>query len=861
MKRIFNFISINLLCFVALAFAGGIDSSLQPIGSLWQTLFLILTCIAVLLLLRFSRKASAFTAILLMYFILGNLYGSVRGTAPANPSDISYLIQKKSEAILIGRLQSRQGFNGEVSKALMNCRFIQFKGDKDFLSTTGRVLLYLKDYWPAKIMPGDRIIVRAMLSRPHSLQTAGSFDYKTYLENQDIRVTGFVNSPLFIYKFPIRKSYTNIIRYAAQRARVRIGAAIDHTLSPGLAGLYKAILIGDRSGIDNNLIEQFKGSGCMHILSISGMHMSIIGAFLFFVFYWLLRRSTWLILRFDTKKISAIVCLPFLVFYALLAGAKVPVIRSLIMSAVIVLALCAGRRRSIFATLSLAMLLILAWSPVSLFTASFQLTFAAVGSIAAISPSIMKRLYSTNSPKEPQVSLRSRFKEWVVAALLISLSATIGCAPLLLYYFNRLSLIGPAANLVVEPLICFWSLPLGFFACPLVSISPSLAAICFHIGSWGIALTCKLMNYFSLIPCESIWLPSPSPSLIIVYYGSLLLLFFGPRLKKAQMLAWTSFALILFFFCLPPYELFKHFRKNTTITVIDVGQGSANLIEFPAGKRVLIDGGGPSSPRFNTGESVIAPFLWKKGITTIDSVIITHPDSDHFNGLPFIIKHFDPKTLWVNGSTGHNPGYTDLLRLAKRLHVPLRIPGPKTQLLSGGGSILASITNPLMAKQHPSDGGTRRQGVHISSNDSGVIVKFTDQNFSALFPGDISKQVERLLVLQPKSLSADVLLSPHHGSTTSNSTVFLQTVHPAYLIVSSGYRKQGIFPAWNLKEKTKKLGIKMLTTALSGSIVVTTDGIKFSIATGDGIANMKKIAVRLAAKKYSSSRQIFYVQP
>jgi competence protein ComEC len=279
-----------------------------------------------------------------------------------------------------------------------------------------------------------------------------------------------------------------------------------------------------------------------------------------------------------------------------------------------------------------------------------------------------------------------------------------------------------------------------------------------------------------------------------------------------------------------------------------VGQGSSNLIEFPAGKRALIDGGGPSSPRFNTGESVIAPFLWRKGITTIDSVVITHPDSDHFNGLPFIIKHFDPKILWINGSIGHGPGYTELLRLAQKLHIALCIPDKNAPLLTGGGSTLSLITNPLMARHHASNGATGKQEESISSNDSGIIVKFTDHYFSALFPGDISKRVEQLLVQHPKTLSADVLLSPHHGSATSNSTVFLQAVRPSYLIVSSGYRKKGIFPAWNLKEKSKKLGSKMLTTALSGCIVVTTDGVKFSVATGDGIANMKKIAVRVAAK-------------
>jgi len=854
-KRLLDFISENLLCAVTLAFTVGISCSLRQNDLSWQITFFVVIGILTLLLFWFQRKATAIVMILIFYAVLGNLYGCLRGKAPASQSDISYLIQKKSEAVLIGTLQSVQGFNGETSKAVMTCRFIRFKKSDDFTSTAGRILLTLKASWPVSVKPGNRILVRAILSRPHSLQTAGTFDYKTYLEEKDIRVTGFIPSSLFVHVIASRNSLGNTIHYAAQRARVRIGSAIDRTLTPELAGLYKAILIGDRSGINQDVIEHYKGSGCMHILSISGMHMSIIGVFLFAVFYWLLRRSSWLILHFDTKKIAAAACIPFLVFYALLAGSNIPVIRSLIMSAIVVLALCTGRQRSIFATLSLAVFLILAWSPESLFTASFQLTFAAVASIVAIFPKLMQHLTALDPEEKQPQSFLARLKNWVFAALMISTSATIGTAPLLLYYFNRLSLVGPFANLAAEPLICFWSLPLGFLACPFIFISPSFAAILLNIGSWGIIGANKIVKFFYPLPLESVWLPTPSPLLIVSYYLSLFLLFFAPISKiKLRLLTCSALMITLLFIRFPPYEIFKHFYKDSTITVIDVGQGSANLIEFPAGKRALIDGGGPSSPKFNTGEAVIGPFLWRKGITTIDSVIITHPDADHYNGLPFIVKHFHPTTLWINGSPGHDPDYTKLLRLAKKLQVTVRVPEKKDLLLSGGNSTLIAIPNPLTTDNGKNSRNKFYENARISSNDAGLIIKFTDHNFSALFPGDISKRVEQRLIKQPKRLLADVLLSPHHGSATSNSTGFLKAVHPALLLVSAGYRKRGIFPARNLKERTYRLGIKMMTTAFSGCVVITSNGRKFSVAAGDGISGVTQITTGIIARSGSSIR-------
>ena len=763
--------------------------------------------------------------VLLFFFSIGMLFGGNCEASPRDPSHIYYRIKEKKEAVILGRVSSLQGYNGEMSRVEIQCEAVRLKDENAFVPTVGRVSLGLKGIWPKDILPGDRILVRAVLSRPHGLRTAGSFDYVRFLSQKDIWITGIIETPLYIHKTAPAQSLAHSLRYAAEKARMHIRDAIETTLSPEIAGIYKAILIGDRSGIGQDLLEKFKGSGCMHILAISGMHVSIIGFFLFSAFSWLLRRSEWLILHLDTKKAAALACLPLLCFYALLAGSNTPVMRSLLMSMAVLLALCVNRQKSIFATLALAMLCLLVWSPSSLFTVSFQLTFAAVASIAAIFP-FLTRLLPPPEDNERQ-SFPLRLRNWLIAALAVSVAATVGTAPLLLFSFNRISLIGPLANLVVEPLICLWSLSLGFLACPCVFLFPSLASQLLRAGAIGLGASIKSVDFFHGLPFANLWLPTPSPLLIAVYYGALLLLIWGKGGKGGKRTAWSVFLLTLFCFWMPPSELLKHFTKDSTITFIDVGQGSASLVEIPTGKRVLIDCGGQASPGFNTGEQVVGPFLWKKGFRGINAVIITHPDADHYNGLPFILEHFRPDTLWINGSAGHDTGYTELLDLAKALKIPIRTPVGDEVLLQAKGAEVSVIENPLVQAGREST---------VSVNDRGLIVKFTDGTFSTVFPGDISKRVEALLVSdRPERLKAQILLSPHHGSSTSNSRAFLQAVHPEFLVVSAGIARKGIFPSRDLAEKAAMCGTKMLTTALSGCIVSTTDGRAFSVAAGNGI--------------------------
>lgn len=811
--RFSPFLSTHLLLVVTFCFALGIACALSCPDAPGHILLLpLVTGGAALFAHRRRHPRAALLFLLPFVASLGFVHGLLAGSEPPSPNHILHLIKQRQEVVLLCTLERLPAFNGENSTLLVAGHSLRLQGSEGFIAARGLVQLKLKARWPEGLMPGDQLAIRARLDRPRTFHNPGSFDYPTFLARQDIRITGWISSPLHIHKPEQQPTFLHQARYLPERLRTRISSFLEQGMALEIGSVYKALLIGDASAISQKTLEAFKGSGCRHILSISGAHLSILATFLFFICYWLLRRSEYLILHYPVKKIAAGLCLLPLTIYSLLAGANTPVIRALIMVTVFMAALCADKRKSLFIPLALAALLILIWDPNSLFTASFQLSFMAVASIALVSPFLAKLVTDEERNQTFSKRMRSRLLHFILAALTVSMAATIGTAPLLLYYFNRISLVGPAANLLVESLICLWSLPLGFLACPLIFIATPLATLLLHLGSAGLMLSLKVAAFFSSLPFSSLWLPTPSPGLIVLYYAAILVAIFGTVVSKStRILALGTWLIIVFLFFWPPAELLKGRITSSEITFLDVGQGSSTFLQLPTGKRLLIDGGGSESPTFNVGEDIIAPFLWQRGIKELDAIIITHPDADHYNGIPFLLQRFRPQTLWINDRSGHDREWRKMLALAARLHIEIKIPQRGELLIRGGEAELISLGDPEEAT------GTR-------ANDHSLILRYGQLGPaghdapSCLFVGDINRKVEEQLVERELPLQSTILLSPHHGSSTSNSEEFLKAVNPKVIVVSAGRFRPDNFPNPKVRKRCDELGIKMLITAEQGAI-------------------------------------------
>jgi competence protein ComEC len=672
---------------------------------------------------------------------------------------------------------------------------------------SGLVLLTVNGAPPSGLLPGDRFLARCILSPVHSYGIPGAFDYRRFLGNRGIWLTGWVSSSSLLHRFNDLPppSLLMRLRYGPERLRYRIGRFLERELPPRIAGLYKAILIGDRSGVDSSTIERFKDTGTIHLLAISGLHMGLLAMLLMGVLSWLLKRSTRLLLSISVWKVTALLIILPLVGYALIAGFQIPVARALIITLVFLFAIITDRQGSLPSAIALAAMLLLIWRPAQLFDVSFQLSFAAVIAIALALPHL-RPLFYPGSDSRAAIRIGKR----ILATLAVSLAAMIGTLPLLLYHFNRFSPLGPFATLAVEPLLCLWSLTMGLLACLLLPFSAGMAGLLLKAGSMGIAAADRLVALFAALPLSSLWLPTPSlPELLALFLLPIALLY-RQRFPAARPMA--GFSLLLLILIPVFHTAARHLGRSTRITVLDVGQGSSVLLELPEGRTALIDGGGYRSEQFDPGEQLIAPYLWRRGINRLDSLVISHPHADHYNGLSFVLEHFHPRVIWVNGRPGIEADYRHLLAQAAALGITVRVPAAGESLEAEENFRLRNL-----ADFHLKDS-------RGNPNGDSLVLRLDSGKISFLFPGDIDREMEGRLVAAGKKLDADVLLAAHHGSSGSNGPRLLAAVSPRYLAVSVGpfgpmyAAAERRLPAW------RRQGITPLTTATCGSIVFTTDG-------------------------------------
>jgi competence protein ComEC len=779
---------------------------------LYQTASAILALAVFYCHRRHTRTASYLLCPL--FFLLGFQHAIPALAPPTDPHHIYNQINNRRETVVVaGILQECPQIEANRSRLLMKVESVRCESGQERLAT-GLVLLTVKGPPPAWLLPGDRFMAKTTLSPGNKYGTPGAFDYQRFLANRGIWLTGWVASPALLIELKQLPppSLLSRLRYEPERIRYRIGQFIESELPSATAGLYKAILIGDRSGVSSETLEQFKATGTMHLLAISGLHMGLLAAMLIGALGWLLRRSTRLILHLPVWKLTALIVMMPLTGYALIAGFQAPVLRALIMTLVFLLAVLADRQWQVSTNIAIAALIMLIWQPVKLLTVSFQLSFAAVIAITLILP----RLRSLLSPK-PDVTLLARCKGRVLAATAVSVAATLGTLPLLLFYFNRFSPVSPLATLVVEPFLCLWALTAGLLACLLLPVSAGFAGLLLKTGAVGLTVSDGLTAAFAALPFSSLWFSTPSGLEMVGLFMLPAALCFRQRFQITGPLV----GLALLFLIAPSLVLQVQQRLNqhTRVTVLDIGQGSAVVVELPGGRTVLIDGGGYRSERFDPGEGIIAPFLWRKRITHLDAVIISHPHADHYNGLPFIIKRFRPGVIWLNGRPGTESDYQRLLELAAAADIPTRVPEAGAVLLAEGEYRLRNISALHLGGHQP------------DPNEESLVIKLEHGDISFLFPGDIGVESEKKLLAEAGDLKVEVMLAAHHGSPGSNSQEFLTAAAPRYLPVSVGSSGSFYARVERQMELWRQQGITPLSTAACGSITFTTDGKQLQVAT------------------------------
>ena len=717
---------------------------------------------------------------------------------------------------------------------------------KDGTSTpaSGKILLSVKDS-NNLFKYGNYIRAKVKLKEPHNFNNPGGFDYKRYLLYRNIRLRGYVSRPSDIVI--MRESAGGYFRTRIERYRSLLRELImENTHSPE-GGILRALILGEKGGIPEEITDKFNRAGVSHILAISGLHVGIIAFISLIIIRTIMKSSGYLLLKFNIFKVSALFAVIPIISYAFIAGLRISTIRATIMILCFLIALLAGRGRDLLNILAFAAFAILIISPASLFDVSFQLSFMAVASIILITPTL-----SGIIPKAKEHGIFRKGITSIILFTMVSLSAMIGTYPLIALYFNRVSTIALLSNLFIIPIIGFAVLPIGMLLIITAPFAPIATALV-QIASFFIRISVSIVDFLSSLSFSSFHVTTPTIPEIIFYYlliitaSKLLDVWrskevltnhistagtescFLPavvkqlenlyRANRSRVLALFLGSILLFFAVDVIYLHIKTSgREYLEITFIDVGQGSSTLVKFPGGITMLVDGGGFYDRSFDLGKYVVAPYLWHEKIKGVDIMVLTHPDQDHVGGLPYIADNFETGEFWSNGCESKKESFRRLKKIIRRKAIHHKIVDKDTPKQTIGDASIR-ILNPIKS--------VTGSGLHFPDfdyNDNGVVMKITFGSISILLPADISKYAEAELVASGMDLNADILMAPHHGSRSSSSSSFLKAVRPEIVVVSCGPNNVFGFPTPDVLDRYAKAGISVLRTDKNGAVIIRTDG-------------------------------------
>ncbi len=614
-------------------------------------------------------------------------------------------------------------------------------------------------YYPQQTIKAGQIWeFTVKLKRPHGRFNPGGFDYQRWLFVQNIGATGYIK------KTPqprLLKTTTKWKGLLSLRQEISDKLSIVLENSRNL-GIIKALTIGKRDEITEQQWEVFRKTGTVHLLAISGLHIGLISGLCYFLILSAgIRMSV-----SSAHNLAAIFAISIALFYSALAGFSIPTQRALLMLSIAMISLLWKRNITPVNTLSLTLICVLLFDPLAVLSAGFWLSFLAVGLIIYV---ISGRL--------------SRVGYWQ-GTLKIHLVTALGLSPLLLLYFQQISIIAPIANFVLVPVISLVVVPLCLLAVISLFVSSALSQFLFTLinnildGLWLVLSELAELSFATLI--------IPAPPLYVLFLSiSGILILFSPKGLPARHLGLILLLPLVF------TDKNRPESAEVVMTLLDVGQGLSAVIETK--NHVLIfDTGAKYSKKSDMGQSVVIPFLRSKGIDTVDTLLISHADNDHIGGANSIIRLSHVKQILTSDPD------------ALKQHSP--------QLCQVGQSwewdqINFSILSPF-------------QNIFSSKNNNSCVLKVATKQQAILLTGDIEYEAEEWLVNNVQDLESEILIAPHHGSKTSSSLAFLKQINPKTILIPSGYLNRFSFPHQQVLKRYQKINAKVLNTAQNGALIV-----------------------------------------
>jgi competence protein ComEC len=623
------------------------------------------------------------------------------------------------------------------------------------------------------LVAGDRWRLPVRLKRPHGAVNPHGFDLERWLFEQDLRATGHVR--------PGAQRLEAAAAHPLERLRQHWRDAILlRVADPAAAGVLAALAVGDQAAIDSEGWELFRITGVAHLMSISGLHITMWAWLAAGVVGWAWRRSPRLMLRLPAQTAGLIGGLVLAALYAGVAGWGVPAQRTVLMLAVVVALRLAGRQWPGLLVLLASAVAVTLFDPWAVGQAGFWLSFFAVGLLMVSEP--------VSRPAAPALQSLSAqvWRDHLQALLRTQATATVGLAPLAMVFFQQVSVVGFAANLVAIPLVTLLVTPLALIGL-LLPPAWTLAAGAVQ----GLTAFLELLAGWPL----AVWSAAAAPPWAVasgLLGGALLVMPLPWRLR--------GLGLPLMLPLLAPHMDRPPEGRFETV-VVDVGQGTAVLVRT-AQHLLVYDAGPQYTPEADAGQRVLLPLLRARGEQAVDHLVLSHRDLDHVGGAASLIKALPVRQLSSSLEAFH----------------PLRAMLPTHQRCDAGqrwrwDGVDFEMLHPAAAEHPPT--GT----LPARPNALSCVLRVSDASGRRLLlTGDIeAAQETALLAREGPNLKSDALLVPHHGSRTSSTEAFIQAVAPRWALAQAAYRSRFGHPAPDVVARYEARSIPVLRTDRCGA--------------------------------------------
>lgn len=629
----------------------------------------------------------------------------------------------------------------------------------------------------ANIQPGERWQWTVRLQRPHGNANPYGFDYEAWLLGEGVRATGSVR--------PLGQRRLNAFvlspRSLLERGRGALRQRIQQALQgKPYSGVIVALVMGDQRAVSQSDWTIFNRTGIGHLVSISGLHITMIAALFSALAHWLWRCSFFtkasLSLRLPAQRVAALAGVLAALTYVALAGFGVPAQRTLLMLGVLAAALWAGRITAVSQVLCAALIAVLLLDPWSVLSPGFWLSFAAIACILFASAGRAGELAT------------SRWQS-LAAAARTQYVVSLGLVPLTVLLFAQVSLVGPLANAVAIPLVSFVVTPLSLLG----SVMPApLAGWLLLAAHFVVAKLAQALTWLAGLP-HAVWQAPQPDALTFSLAAAGMLWLLAPR---GWPLRWLGFLAWLPLLMSSPTSP----EQGLWVTAFDIGQGNALLVET-ASHRLLYDTGPGYSAESDSGSRVLLPYLRARGISWLDGMVVSHSDNDHAGGALTVMNGM--RIGWVSSSL---PASNPIVQRAPNHHACAT-----GQSWSWDG-VRFEMLQPTTESYTVAS---------LKPNARSCTLRISYQNYSVLLAADIEAAQERALLERlPDRLPSTILLAPHHGSGTSSTPAFLMAVQPQLALFQVGYRNRYHHPKPEVYKRYAELGIRRLRTDETGALQI-----------------------------------------